>query len=564
MNFNDLTYQKINIDNESSKINTMIEAFKEATSADEQISIYMEFVTLRNILDTMTSLCYIRFSQDTTNAFYQEQMDYVDSISPELTALYATMNETLLASTFKEELEHHFGSFFFEKLSISTRIYCDAIKEDLKQENKLISEYNKLLSSAAIEFEGEIRNLSQMIPFMQHANRATRKKAFELTFGFMAAHGEAFDQLYDDLVTLRSTIAKKLGFTTFTEIGYLRMGRLDYNSTMVAAFREQVLTHIVPLANQLIERQRKRLQLDELKYYDIEYKFKTGNPIPQGDPAWIIEQGLHMYDELSKETGEFFREMYQSNLLDLVARAGKSNGGYCAYLPAYKLPFVFSNFNGTEGDITVLTHEIGHAFQYKLSSPIEINELANPAAESAEIHSMSMEFLTYPWMKDFFGPDTDKFTYSHISDGILFIPYACCVDEFQHIIYEQPKLSPTERRCTWRELERKYMPYKDYDGFDYLEKGGRWQRQAHIYEVPFYYIDYALAQLCAYQFFVHNLESKETTWASYMKLCTLGGSKPFTHLLKEINFASPFEQGTIQSVIATITSMLDGIDDLTY
>lgn len=564
MNFETLAYKKINIDAITIQIHELIDRFNNASSFDYAIKIYMEFVDLRNDLDTTTTLCNIRYTQDTTNAFFMEEMDYVDSITPELTALFANMNQSLLDSSFRPELEAHFGSYLFQKLDISVKIYSDMIKEDLKTENKLVSEYVKLLSSAAIDFEGEIRNISQMIPFMQHTDRSIRKSANEHTYGFMESHVEEFDKLYDQLVKIRASIATKLGYASFVDVGYLRMGRLDYSPSMVKIFRDQVVKEIVPLASKLVERQQKRLKLDTLKYYDLNYKFNSGNPKPQGDANWIIDRGLQMYDALSTETGTFFREMHTSKLLDLVARTGKSNGGYCAYLPSYKMPFVFSNFNGTDGDITVLTHEIGHAFQGKLSSHIAIQELADPTAEAAEIHSMSMEFLTYPWMESFFGQDTDKFTFAHLSDGILFIPYACCVDEFQHSVFADPSMTPDQRHATWRQLEKKYMPYIDYDAFSYLEKGGRWQKQAHIYEVPFYYIDYALAQLCAYQFFVKSLQSRETAWEKYIQLCRLGGTKPFTQLLKTIDFESPFTSGTIKSVIDPIEVLLDQINDFAY
>src|SRR5690606_10368746 len=296
-------------------------------------------------------------------------------------------------------------------------------------------------------------------------------------------------------------------------------------------------------------------------YYDESFSFKSGNPVPKGDPEWIIENGKKMYKELSEETNEFFTYMIHSNLMDLVAKKGKAGGGYCTYISEYQAPFIFSNFNGTSGDIDVLTHEAGHAFQVYSSRHFEVPEYNWPTYEAAEIHSMSMEFFTWPWMELFFKEDTDKYKFSHLSEALLFLPYGVAVDEFQHFVYENPNVSPAERNKAWREIEKKYLPYRDYDGNEYLEKGGFWQRQSHIYNDPFYYIDYTLAQICAFQFWKKSRENHEEAWADYIHLCKQGGSKPFTELIKVANLLSPFEEGTVESVVGEIDTWLNSIDD---
>lgn len=403
-----------------------------------------------------------------------------------------------------------------------------------------------------------------MRPFAVSEDRETRKEANELIYGFMSEKQEALDRIYDEMVKIRSQIAKKLGFKNFVELGYLRMDRLDYDADMVAGYRKQVIEEIVPITLKLRQRQLKRLGYDKLNYYDLDFMFLSGNPKPQGDPEWIVDKGHKMYSELSPETKEFFEMMMDYEYMDLVARQGKSGGGYCMYLPEYETPFVFSNFNGTEGDITVLTHEMGHAFQAYQSKGIKVPELCDPTYETAEIHSMSMEFLTYPWMKEFFGPDTAKFEFFHMSDGILFIPYGVLVDHFQHYVYENPEDSPEERRAKWRELEKLYLPYKNYEGNDYLEAGGFWQKQSHIFETPFYYIDYTLAQVCAYQFYVKDLENHDKAWQDYMNLCKAGGSKSFLSLLELADLKSPFEEGTLKSVMGIFDEKLEAIDDSAF
>jgi M3 family oligoendopeptidase len=303
------------------------------------------------------------------------------------------------------------------------------------------------------------------------------------------------------------------------------------------------------------------LGLDSLKYYDQALTFKDGNPTPKGDPDWIIENGQKMYSELSPETKEFFDYMLENELMDLVNKKGKAAGGYCTILPEYRSPFIFSNFNGTSHDISVLTHEAGHAFQVFSSRNSKVHEYFFPTMEACEIHSMSMEFFTMPWMDLFFKEDTEKFRYHNIAKAIKFLPYGAAVDEFQHVVYENPEMTPKERNQAWREIEKKFLPHKDYDGNEFLENGGFWMRQMHIFKSPFYYIDYTLAQVCAFQFFIRMNEDFQEAWKDYIKLCKAGGSMSFLELVDYANLQSPFEEKTMRDTIAEIETYFNSVDD---
>ena len=432
----------------------------------------------------------------------------------------------------------------------------------MQQENKLVSEYNKLVASAQIEFDGKTLTLAQLGPYGESTDRAVRKAARETSANFFAKNEEKFDELYDKLVKLRHKIATTLGYKNYVELGYINMDRVDYDAEMVSKFRDQVRDYIVPVATKLYERQAKRIGVQgDFKFYDEGLNFLTGNATPQGSPEWIVENGKKMYEELSPETGEFFNFMIDNDLMDLVAKKGKESGGYCTFIEDYNAPFIFSNFNGTSGDIDVLTHEAGHAFQVYSSRNIGIPEYLWPTYESCEIHSMSMEFFTWPWMELFFKEQTEKYKFSHLSSGLLFLPYGVSVDEFQHVVYENPEMTPAERKAAWKEIEAKYLPHRDYDGHAYLEAGGFWQRQAHIYASPFYYIDYTLAQICAFQFWKRSRENFEEAWKDYVHLCSLGGSLSFTNLVREAGLISPFEEGCVESVIGTIEDFLNSVDD---
>ena len=562
MNFNDYKYERIDIDAVKKQFEELIGSFSKADSAEKQCEIMDKVINLRNHIDTMITLVSIRHSINTADDFYDKENDYCDEISPLLYGFTTDFYKALVTSKFRKELEDKYGKFLFDQAECSLKTFNEEVIPQLQEENKLSSKYDKLIASAKIPFDGEERTLSQMAPYTQSKDRNIRKDAAKKVAEFFSAHKNDFDEIYDKLVKVRTEIAHKLGFKNYVELAYARLRRLDYNAQDVSGYRKQVLENIVPLHSELRERQAKRLGIDKLKFYDEPIKFNSGNADPHGDPEWILNHGKTMYRELSKETDEFFTFMTENNLLDLLSKKGKNSGGYCTYIPDYKSPFIFANFNGTAHDVDVLTHEAGHAFQVYESRGYEVPEYLWPSYEACEIHSMSMEFLTWPWMGLYFENDEDKYKFIHLSEALLFIPYGVTVDEFQHWVYENPEATPEERRNKWLETEKKYLPTRDYGEIDELKEGIFWFRQGHIFGTPFYYIDYTLAQVCAFQFWIKSRENREKAWEEYLNLCRLGGSKPFFELMKAANLKNPFNEGTIASVIPKIREFLDSIDDM--
>lgn len=559
--FENYTYERPNLEIEKSAFSGLLTRFKNASSIKQANEAINEINSFRNHLSTLFNLVYIRSSIDTNDTFYQKERDFFDDIEPEITSLNTDFYKELVTSPYRDDLEKQWGEQLFQIADFEIRSFDPEIIKLLQKENKLNSEYSKLIASAEVDFQGETLTLAQFGPYAQDKNRDTRKKAVEARTGFFAQHMDKFDDIYDQLVKTRHKIATTLGYKNFVELGYIRMLRIDYNADMVTVFRKQVRDSIVPLSTKLYEKQAERIGVDSLKNYDESFKFKTGNAIPKGTPEWIIENGKKMYDELSPETKEFFHYMLDRNLMDLEAKKGKEAGGYCTFIEDYESPFIFANFNGTSADIDVLTHEAGHGFQFYESRNIGIPEYLIPTNEAAEIHSMSMEFFTWPWMDLFFQDDTEKYKYSHLADGLQFLPYGVAVDEFQHLVYENPEWTPAERNQAWKKLEEMYLPHRDYDGNEYLESGRFWQRQGHIYDAPFYYIDYTLAQICAFQFWKRAQENHKDAWNDYIKLCKLGGTQSFLGLVEEANLRSPFKEGCVESVVNTIEEWLDSVDD---
>lgn len=561
MTFDSFPYSRPDMDVLTKNFEQHLSNFQNAPSLAAQSQSLTLLNDVREEFSTMFNLCHIRHTADTTNQFYEEENDYFDQQTPAFEALNTRFFRALLNSPFREALEQKFGHQLFRLAELSVKAFQPSILEDLKQENALSTEYNKIKAQAIIEFDGSTYNLSRLVALEQSEDRSTRERASTAKWKFYGEKAAQMERIFHEMVQTRHRIAQELGFSNFVEVGYARMRRSDYTPPMVANFRKQVRELIVPLATELYERQRRRLGLEQLKFYDEEFKFPSGNPKPIGSPDEIVTKAAQMYRELSPETNQFFQKMQNTRLMDLVNRDGKLPGGYCTYLGKFGAPYIFSNFNGTSGDIDVLTHEVGHAFQVWSSSHFPFEEYHWPTNDAAEIHSMSMEFFTWPWMPLFFGEETQKYYFMHLAGAIQFLPYGVAVDEFQHIVYENPDMTPEERNAAWRSLEKTYLPHRDYDGNAYLESGRFWQKQGHIFNSPFYYIDYALAQICAFQFWTKDQHDHAGAWQDYLRLCQAGGSRSFLGLVQLANLRSPFDDGCVESVVGEIRRFLDGVDD---
>jgi len=560
MKFENYPYSRPNMEAFGAAFRTRLDAFAQAETLESATAAFEAINAARVDVSSMLAIARIRHTIDTTDPFYKAEQEFIDEQSPVYQGLVTDFYKALIASPFRARLEERWGRQLFDTAELALKTFDPSIVEDLKEENKKVSEYIKLVASARIEFDGEERTLSQLAPFLQSTDRETRRRAADARYAFFEANEEKVDGIYDELVKLRTGIARKLGYSDFTALAYARMDRTDYGPEQVAAFRKQVLEHIVPVASGLHERRRERLGLEKLRYYDG-ISFLTGDPKPKGDPAWIVDQARAMYAEMSPETDEFFRFMLDGGLMDLESKKGKRVGGYCSFIGTHKAPFIFSNFNGTAHDVDVLTHEAGHAFQAYLSRGFDVPEYIHPTLDACEIHSMSMEFFAWPWMKSFFEEDTAKYKFSHLAGAIAFIPYGVAVDEFQHVVYANPEMTPAERKAAWRDIERKYLPNRDYDDMPFLARGGFWHQQQHIFKSPFYYIDYTLAQICALQYWKRANDDRGEAWDSYVKLCRAGGSESFTALVRLADLRSPFEDGCVASIIGDIDGWLRGIDD---
>ena len=534
---------------------------KQASSPNQAIKVIYDEFKFEDDLSSNYTIVSIRNSINTKDEFYDKLIEKYNMNMPVLSEYSNNFQLEVYNSKFRKELEKEFGSYFFKQIEVSLKTFSTEIIPDLQEENRLTSEYDKLVGSASAEFNGEVLPITKFTPYLTSLDRETRKNANKAFWGYYQANDEKLGEIYSKLVKVRTTIAHKLGFENFIQLAYYRLGRTDYTQVDVENYRNEILKNIVPIAQKLYKKQAERIGIKDMKYYDYALRFKTGNPKPIGTPEQLVQKASKMYNDMNKDVAYYFDFMVSHNCMDLVAKKGKVPGGYMTFIPSLETAFIFSNFNGSSGDVDVLTHEFGHSLQGFLGSTIKVPSLRSPGYECCEMHSMSMEFLAHPWMGLFFEDSKDKYCFSHLEDAIEFIPYGVSVDEFQHFVYQNPELTHAQRKAKWREIEKKYTPHKQYNEDNpYLESGAFWIKQSHIFSSPFYYIDYTIAQVVAFEFFTESLDNFDKTIEKYLAFCKLGGLYPYKQLLAKGGIKDPMVSGTIESITPKLEKYLDSFD----
>lgn len=558
MKFQDMPYKRVDFAEIQKRFQSLMEEFQNAKSGEEQFEIHKKYYSLTDDVETFSTLAEIRHDGDTADAYYKEENDYYDASMPAYKDMVIKYQKMLFESPYRDYLEEKIGHVAFKSMELANKGFDEKIIELMQEENALSTKYSNLLASAQIEWDGEILNLSLMTPYLQSENQEIRNRAYQKYIAYFESVGEELDQIYDQLVKNRTAQARALGYKNYVELGYYRMNRNSYGQEEIEKFRRQVKEDFVPFVKRVHERRKNRLGLEKLTHKEEGVYFPQGNPKPVGTPEEILKCGQNMYAELSEETKQFMDFMIENELFDVLGRKTKRGGGYMTYLPNHQAPFVFANFNGTSGDVDVITHECGHAFQGYLAGMDPIKEHRDITMETAEIHSMSMEFFTDPWMENFFGERYKDFLKMQLEDAIIFIPYGTMVDEFQHIVYENPDMTPQERHAVWRKLEDEYRPYLSYED-TFFDEGRIWQKQQHIYRSPFYYIDYVLAETCAFQYKIWMDEDYKGAWDSYLKLCRLSASDFYGNMLKEVGLKVPFEEGSMKMIAEKLEEKLSKI-----
>ena len=553
LDFRAMPYERPDMEAMKACYEQTIQALKNAADYESARAAFFTLQEKEKADGTMQSLCHVRNTIDTGDAYYEGEMKWLREQSAALIPLRKEYRKTLAASPFRARFEQEFGAQMLRMIDASLKTMDERIIPDTIREGELRQQYQKDSAMAVTEFRGETCNFYGLLKHMESTDRQERREAYHAWARLYEQISPKLDEQYDELVLLRHGMAKKLGFDSYTDLAYLERRRFDYTQADAARFREQIKRIITPAVAEIREKQRKRLGLEQLCFYDEALIFPEGNADPIGSMEELVAKAQRMYREMSPETGEFFDFMVKYHLFDLETRPGKRMGGYMTVFPAYQAPFIFSNFNGTSADVDVLTHEAGHAFQsYLAMRSIPVSMLSGSTSEINEIHSMTMEHFAYPWMESFFGENSEKYLTAHLIGAIAVLPYMACVDEFQHRVYEKPDLTARERRQVWRGIEKEYMPWRNYDGEAFLEEGGFWMQKQHIFLYPFYYIDYALAQMCAFQYYGRMKEDRVAAWQDYLRLCRAGGTKGYFDLLSVGGLLNPFKDGTVEKSVGHV------------
>ena len=560
--FSEIKYVRPDFKKIKEDLKAYTQGMKKAKDFKEFMLYFKKIEKVFKDLSTMGTVASIRNTLDVNDAFYEKEYIYVSEQFAKMNSLEEQYNKAFLSSKFRKDFDKKYTDTYSKGLEYQNKLLSPKIVPLQIEEDKLCQIYSKDAANCKTEFRGETCNFYGLLKHMESTDRQERREAFEAWAKLYEEVSPKLDDTYDKLVKIRRQKAEILGLDSYIDYAYLDIGRYYYTKDDVAVFRQQVKDYIVPVCEKLYKLQEKNLGVDKLRYYDEALFYPEGNAIPIGNKDELVEKARKMYEELSPETGEFFNFMTKYQLFDLETKPGKHMGGYCTDLNKYKAPFIFSNFNGTSADVDVLTHEAGHAFQFYLSArkqPFMYFDSSTP--DICEIHSMTMEHWAYPWMESFFGENADKYRLAHLTNALCIIPYLVCVDEFQHRVFEKPDMTAMDRRGVWREIEKKYMPWRDYDGNEFLEAGGFWMQKQHIFLYPFYYIDYALAQVCAFNIFARSQDDRQAAWKDYLALCKAGGSKGYFDLLKIANVPSPFKEGTVKQTVDKISEILKKFEE---
>ena len=557
----DFAYKRYTLEEGRVAFSKLESAVRSAGCAGDVIAAREKFLDEMDHYSTASALANCRFTLDTRDELYRGEMEYYDRTGPEFSNLLTRYAGLMLETPYRPALEKKLGTEIFKAYEVQIRAFSPLVLEECKRENALVTEYSKLMSELAFDYEGERLPLSVLRGKMTSSDRNARKSAAEAIGKGLSTVSSELDRIYDELVKIRTEIARKMGYKSFTELGYYRMDRTGYDREMVEAFRENVIRSIVPAVAEIKKKTAERLGIDGIAFYDNDVYTKGEEPRPILDADGIFDAAEEMYRDMSPKTGAFMLKMREAGAFDVEAREGKWGGGYCTTFADYKQPFILANFNGTAADIDVITHEFGHALASNFVFTEGDRELGIGGMETAECHSMAMEFFAYPYAEKFFGALAEKYKLKHLLSSLSFIPYGAMVDEFQHEVYDNPEYTPEERKALWLRLEEKYRPYLSYEGIPYLSCGTRWQYQMHVYESPFYYIDYCLAGAVAFGFLVKSRENYGAAFNSYIEFVRKGGKEPFELLVEGAGLKSPFKSGALADMTEEILRLAEQLEE---
>jgi oligoendopeptidase F len=430
------------------------------------------------------------------------------------------------------------------------------------EEAKLGQQYQKLSGSLTVQFRGEEKTLVQMGRYLEEPDRALRQEAWELVANRRLQEADKFDDIFDTLLKLRRQIATNAGFANYVEYSFRKLRRFDYSVEDCLRFHDSVETLIMPAIHELQAARRAKLNVPTLRPWDLSVDPLNRPPLrPFTNTSQLITRTHSIFDRIDPALGEGFRTMLELNLLDLDNRKGKGPGGYQSTLNEVRLPFIFMNSVGLQRDVETLLHEGGHAFHALACRDEELFAYRNNVPiEFCEVASMSMELLGNEHLDEFYAqPEMDRARRTHLETILGLFSWIAIVDAFQHWIYTHPDHTRAERSAAWLDLMDRFGGDVDWTGYEPV-RANLWHRQLHIFLSPFYYIEYAIAQLGALQVWANSKRDKAGAVRAYRDALSLGGARPLPELFAQAGCRFDFGTGTIAPLVDLVRSELATLD----
>jgi M3 family oligoendopeptidase len=516
-------------------------------TADRWIELVLDWNALSSYCRSEASRIHVRLCGDFTNEEATAAEEYFrEKVIPAAEPLDERIVAALLATPHRAALEERFGAYLFERLELA-RLTMDPVNAELRRrDGELAAQYRRLQANAIAVVNGETMTHDAANSLLSSPDRELRRAAFVATSEWTLEHRDELAAIFDELVSVRHAMARNLGLATFTPLGYAAMDRTDYGPQETAHFRRHVLKHFLPIVRDRAADHARRIGVEALSIIDVGYD--PDKTLPRGVAAPVetqLQRSKAIFELLSPELSSRFERMAEDGSIDLPNRPGKYSGAFCAPMYDEDRCAVLLNSVGDARDVEVLLHEMGHAFQKSLSDDIELVDLRNPTADLAEIHSTTMEFLGMRHVGQVL-PDEHVARYQrNVWNRMLgSLVSIARMDEFQHWIYENPEATIAEREAKWTAIGDEFSSGYDYTGFEKY-RGTSWYDVGHLFQSPFYLIDYALAQLVAMQLALIDAEDHDRAMAIYLDLCRRGGSASFARTVEAVGLRSPFDESLI-------------------
>lgn len=533
------------LENIKNTLEEILNKLKNCLDFNGEKDLIIKFNHVRDNYLTLYWVSYIGYLNDTKNEKYLETEKIMGKYEPIINNLIYDYYKILSSSKNQEKLEKFIGKRALAIASNQARLKNDDVISLQTKEKELCSKYQRLIIETKFVFLDKEINLSSLNIYYNDDDRDLRNKAYDKRFEILESLEKEIDIIIDELIDVRNTIAKTLGFDSYTDMSFVKMNRLDYSKEDLTIFKEEIKKNVVPLLKLLKEQQRKRLGLEELEYYDNSYLFNDGNAKIKGNLNDVLNNFKAVLKENSTISYNLLCMMLDEGLIDLDNRENKSNGGITTYLPDYKVPLFIKKYMGLESNITSIFHEFGHSNQLYLSKDLLFHENRWPTFDICEIHSTSMEYLMYPFMDLFFGSDDYKYKIKHLTNSLSLMVNMAIADDFWSCVYDN-SLNSKERKKKWLEIRDEY----NLDSYDteYFNRGTEYQADTNRIIDPFYTIDYAIDNVLALSFYKKEKESIKDAFDLHIKLCKDGGTLSLKEIIKKYNLDNPFEKDALKNM----------------